>query len=89
MSKVIVLLLHNGLKLYKKIFTDADPVLGTCNIQVLLATDFNNVPHDTATWNDLRGAARTVFRSCIRGKRMGGLVTRNGTLLASVIHTDI
>ena len=64
-------------------FTDADPVLETCNIQVLLATDFNNVPRDTATWNDLRGAARTVFRSCIRGKGIGGLVTRNGTLLAS------
>lgn len=89
MSKVIVLLLHNGLKLYKKIFTDADPVLGTCNIQVLLATDFDNVPHDTATWNDLRGAARTVFRSCIKGKRIGGLVTRNGTLLPSVVYTDI
>ncbi|CAF9923071.1 hypothetical protein IMSHALPRED_005844 [Imshaugia aleurites] len=46
-------------------------------ILLLLATDFNNVPFDEATWNDLRGAARTVFRTCIRGKGTGGVVTKN------------
>lgn len=51
---------------------------GTCNIQILLATDFNNVPHDEATWNDLRGAARIILRTCIRGKALGGVVPKNG-----------
>ena len=47
---------------------------------MLLATDFNNVPHDNATWNELRGATRTIFRACILGKGVGGVVTRNGML---------
>ena len=51
---------------------------GSCNIQLLLATNFNNVPHDNATWNDLRGATRTIFRACILGKDAGGVVPRNG-----------
>lgn len=59
---------------------------GTCNIQLLLATDFNNVPNDEATWNDLRGATRTIFRTCIRGKGFGGVVVKNGMLLVSIIH---
>ena len=62
-------------------------MLGTCNVQLLLATDFNDVPHDEATWNDLRGAARMVFRSCLLGKGIGGLITRNGTSPTSTNHT--
>ena len=53
---------------------------GSCNIQLLLATNFNNVPHDNATWNSLRGATRTIFRACILGKDTGGVVPRNGML---------
>ncbi|KAL9073105.1 MAG: hypothetical protein Q9161_003159 [Pseudevernia consocians] len=45
---------------------------------VLLATDFNSIPYDQATWNDLRGATRTILRTCIRGKEMGGLLPKNG-----------
>ena len=58
---------------------------GTCSIQVLLATDFNSVPYDQATWNDIRGAARTIFRSCIRGKNLGGVVPRNGMRFTTMI----
>lgn len=65
----------------------ADPELGTCNIQLLLATDFNNVPRDEATWNDLRGATRTIFRSCIRGNGSGGVVPRNGVVPNLSTHT--
>ena len=63
----------------------ADSVLGSCNIQMLLATDFNVVPYDQATWNDLRGAARTILRQCTRAQGFGGVVTRNGTFLASTM----
>ncbi|KAM0803793.1 hypothetical protein BDR22DRAFT_818479 [Usnea florida] len=52
----------------------------SCSIQILLATDFNNVPHDNATWNEIRGATRTIFRACILGKGVGGVVPRNGML---------
>ena len=85
MSEVIVLLLHISSKDEKEPQVDADFILGSCNVQMLLATNFDMVPHDNATWNDLRGAARTVLRQCIRGERLGGIVTRNGTLLASTI----
>ena len=47
---------------------------------MLLATDFNNVPHDNATWNELRGATRIIFRACILGKGVGGVLPRNGML---------
>lgn len=77
-NKVIVLPLRPSLENVRQFFSGADPVLGSCSIQLLLATDFNNVPRDEATWNDIRGAARTVFRSCIQGKGLGGLVTKNG-----------
>lgn len=50
----------------------------SCNIQLLLATNFNNVPHDNATWNSLRGATRIIFRTCILGKGVGGVIPRNG-----------
>ena len=66
----------------RKAFGGADTGVGTCSVQVLLATNFLDVPHDEATWNDLRGAARTVFRSCVLGKGTGGVVSKNGTLLA-------
>ena len=56
-------------------------VTETCNVQLILATNFNNVPHDEATFNDLRGAARTIFRKCLLGKNLGGMVTKNGRVL--------
>ena len=85
MNKVIVWLLHTHSNDAKESQVDADSVLGSCNVQVLLATDFNGVPYDQATWNDLRGAARTVLRQCIRGLNYGGVVTRNGIFLASTV----
>ena len=65
----------------------ADTLLETCNIQLLLATDFNDIPHDEATWNDLRGAARTIFRGCIQAKGLGGVVTKNGTSWSHDFHS--
>ncbi|KAF6236899.1 hypothetical protein HO173_005190 [Letharia columbiana] len=50
----------------------------TCSIQMLLAADFINIPNDEATWNDLRGATRTILRTCIRGRGLGGVITKNG-----------
>ena len=87
MNKAIVLLLHISSKEENKTLIDAESMLGSCNVQVLLATNFNVVPYDQTTWNDLRGAARTILRQCIRGHGFGGLVTRNGTLLPSTIHS--
>ena len=63
----------------------ADTVSETCSIQMLLATNFNNVPTDEATWNDLRGATRVVLRSCIRGKGVGGVMTKNGRFFAPIL----
>ena len=88
MNKAIVLLLHISSKEEKETQFDAESILGSCNVQVLLATNFNVVPYDQTTWNDLRGAARTILRQCIRGQGFGGIVTRNGTLPASTIHNS-
>lgn len=82
MNKVIVLLLRLSLENVREFFNYTDPMSGSCSIQLLLATDFNDVPRDEATWNDIRGAARTIFRSCIQGKGLGGLVTKNGKPLS-------
>ena len=57
-----------------------NPAEETCNIQLLLATNFNNIPRDEATWNELRGATRTIFRACVQGNKSGGIVTENGVL---------
>ena len=70
-----------------EVCTDVDFVPETCNVQLLLATDFNDVPHDEATWNDIRGAARIVFRGCLLGKGLGGLITKNGTSPTPTNHT--
>ena len=79
---------HDTCKECKEIFHDTDAMLETCNVQVLLATKFTDVPRDEATWNDIRGAARTIFRSCVSGKGVGGIVTKNGTLLASITRQE-
>ena len=84
--KAIVSLLHISSKDEKETQVDADSILGSCNVQMLLATDFNEVPYDQATWNDLRGAARIVMRQCIRGKGFGGIITRNGRPPTSSMH---
>lgn len=56
--------------------------LGGCTAQLLLATNFNNVPHDEAPWINLIGPARIILRDCVRDEGFGGVVVRNGTLLA-------
>lgn len=51
---------------------------GSCTAQVLLATNFNDVPHDQSSWNNLIGPLRIVLRQCARIKGTGGVIVRNG-----------
>lgn len=51
---------------------------GSCTAQVLLATNFNDVPHDQSSWIDLVGPLRIILRQCARGKGTGGVIVRNG-----------
>lgn len=56
----------------------ANPGIGGCTAQVLLATNFNDVPHDQSSWIDLIGPMRNILRQCARGKGTGGVLVRNG-----------
>lgn len=68
------------------IFGCANLAAETCSIQMLLAADFINIPNDEATWNDLRGATRTILRTCIRGRGLGGVITKNGIFSIPMTH---
>jgi len=57
--------------------------LGTCTIQVLIATEFWTVHEafDTATWMDIWGPARLIMQQCVAAKGLGGITTRLGNCL--------
>ena len=89
MRKVMVLLLQYIRMLSEISLSVLTSSLGTCNIQMLLATDFNHIPHDEATMNDLRGATRVVFRNCVLNKKVGGVISKNGRVPAPTMTKDI
>ncbi|MCJ1460633.1 hypothetical protein MMC28_011015 [Mycoblastus sanguinarius] len=51
---------------------------GTCSVQLLLATEFVNVPHDHSAWINLIGPARNILRECVISHTYGGIVVENG-----------
>lgn len=57
--------------------------LGTCTVQVLIATEFWTVPEafDTATWLDIWGPARLIMQQCVADKGLGGITTKLGMCL--------
>ena len=61
-------------------------LIGTCTAQVLLATNFNDVPTDQTSWINLIGPARIAMRACARDKETGGVVVRNGRPDIVLIH---
>lgn len=52
--------------------------LGSCTAQVVLATNFNDVPHDQTSWINLIGPARILMRQCVDIEGFGGALVRNG-----------
>ena len=52
---------------------------GGCTVQLLLAANFNDVPHDQSTWIELIGPLRDILRQCARMKGTGGVLVRQGT----------
>lgn len=59
--------------------SNPDPRTGDCTAQILLATNFNDVPHDQTSWINLIGPARILLRQCAGANTSGGLLVRNGT----------
>lgn len=56
--------------------------IGACTAQLMLATNFNDVPHDEAPWINLIGPLRIILRDCVRDEGLGGVLVRNGALHA-------
>lgn len=57
--------------------------LGTCTVQVLIATEFWTVPaaFETATWMDIWGPARLIMQQCVAAQGLGGIATKLGICL--------
>ena len=54
------------------------PLPGRCTVQVLLATNFIDVPTDQTSWINLIGPARVLWRKCAGAEKIGGVLVRNG-----------
>lgn len=64
-------------------------ILGTCTVQVIIATEFWTVSEafDTATWMEIWGPARLIMQQCVGAKSLGGITTRLGICLRIDIQT--